>query len=288
MTDKPQWIPPPNLSQSDEDWLDHQAVVIEAIQAKSYLEMGQVLVGVKEILKGAPKAFESWVDRKTSLTKSAAERLIGIAEKARELPGYGELTRDYKQTIVSAIGKFPKSFIKDIIDLSKTEGIGLSATQIDELRTHPYVQSEELVRQAKRYQQQLRQMLADDPTLEEEPTRVGNDRFLKALEQLKDSKKRIAELEEEGFTREAFIKTFTGKYRELEVKLEQATSSEEGRIKGELGKIQIQLHEALNGMLATLDRYEVNRDHLKPEAAKQLQDKLDLLYAKLRRTQATE
>lgn len=292
-----EWAAPSHLSQGDKDFLEDCAEMMWGIVSSSYLALGQILLKVKNKFRRDPELngwFTRWVDEVTPLSIKQVEVLTKIAEEAINDAEFGELTKTVNKTIMVEVAKLPAKYKDKVKDVLK-EGHSVSRDDIREFSSHPYVEAERLEELILKFQADLVSLKVKGITAKDDKekdkyskeARRTDERLLKALSELRDVKDKCTELEKQQVTQEMLVNVLRKEIKNRQLKIEELQADFYAEKQRAVARLQIDLNRALDGVLATFDRYTITKEEMPEDVAKKLQDKMDLIHAKLRSASRT-
>ena len=285
---------PAHLSVGDRSYLEEHAKLINNILEGSYLTIGQILLKVQEYFKSDDQLngwFYKWIENNTHLGPETARQLINIAKQASDDPKFAELTKKIARSLMNEVANLPKSYRDKVQETLDQYPDQVSRSSLQAFSKHPFVQHDKIEELVNDLQLELVSLKLDSMTADERKQHTinsqvsrTNDRLRRAITELTSVKEDCKTLREQQVTSEALIATLHKQLRSSTLQIKEIVKDPDSVKKRELAKVQVELTQALDGMLATLDRYDVSRDDISELSAKRIQEKLDLVYAKLRRT----
>lgn len=287
-----EWAAPPHLSQGDKDFLVDCADMMWNIVAGSYLALGQILLKVKKKFRRDPELngwFTRWVEEVTPLSIGQVDVLTTIAEEALNDGEYAELTKTVNKTVMVEIAKLPAKYKDKVKDVLK-EGHKVSRDDLREFSSHPYVEAERLEELVLQFQADLVNLKVKGITAKDdkEKTKFANearrtdDRLIKALAELKQVKVKCSELEQQQVTQEMLVNVLRKEIKHRQLKIDELVADTDREKQRAVAKLQVEFNRSLDGVLATFDRYTFTKDDMPDDVVRKLQDKMDLIHAKLR------
>ena len=292
-TEPVEWAAPTHISTGDRDFLEDHASLMWNVVSGTYLTLGQILSKVKKHFKRDPDLqgwFRRWCDECTPVSHVLAWQLITIAEAANDDPEYTSLTRTTAKAIMLEVAKLPEKYKDRVVEVL-TQGHTVGRDSLREFSKHPYVEQERLNELVYGLEEKLTdlkvQLFTADgtkkPSLDMNVSRTTK-LLNQALSDLNDATLKSKDLESKKVTAEMLVATLRKEIKTRDIQLNEILKDPKKESARALGKMQVELTQALDGMLSTLDRYDITRDDLSEAAARKIQDKLDLVYAKLRHT----
>ena len=292
-----EWSAPAHLSEGEQEFLVDCAEMMWGVVSSSYLALGQILLKVKKKFRRDPELngwFTRWIEDVTPLSINQCDRLVAIAEEAEKDTEFSELTKTVTKSVLFEVSRLPEKYKDKVKDVLK-EGHVLSQAQLREFADHPYVEAERLEELVAKFQADLvrlkvAKITADD---DQEEKRLGrevrrtDERLFKALAELKDVKSRCSELEEQQVTQEMLVSVLRKEIRHRQVVIEELVANPDREKQRAVAKLQVEFNRALDGVLAAFDRYDITKDEMPDAVVRKLQDKMDLIHAKLRQASRT-
>ena len=290
--DPQQWDPPEYLAISEREFLKDRAQTLHHIQQAAYLSMSQVLVQVQDKFKNDPLVdgwFWRWIEEATPLNKALADRLLAIGKAVKEEPAIAELTRQYTHSSAAIVSRLPPKVRKRVVSELLEHNEILTSVQLRALTTAPEVEleaAEQLVQQlqttiAKAQIRVATSASSVDRGNAKKSIDAGQRRLQLALEKLSEARAKVAELESNNDSQSKVEALLRAQLKQQQLKLEEATLDPEAKRKRALAKTLVDAANGLDLLLASLDKYSVDRADIGSEAASALERKMLLVQQKL-------
>lgn len=284
---------PSHISAGDIHFLEENAKLINGLIEGTYLTIGQVLLRVQKHFRRDPDLkgwFYRWVEETTHLGSQTARELITIAEEATDDPDFAALTKSIARTTMTEVAKLPSTY-KQKVKQVLAEGHHVSKSSMREFVNHPFVKEEKLQELVEEFQTKLVDLQIQSMTAEEADQNSikqalyrADERLRATLEELQEARSEANDLRKKEVTSEMLVSVLRKEIRSRELQLKEITKDPDSQRTRAIAKVQVELNQALDGMLSNIDKYDVSREDISEIAVKKLQDKLDLVYAKLRST----
>jgi hypothetical protein len=285
------WEPPDHLSLTERDFLVDRAETICGIVAKSYLEVGQVLLQVKDKFRRDPEQagwFKSWVNETLPFSYEKANNLSLIAEAVRKDPELLDVVqtcpRDKFYKIITTQGTARELLLQAVRD-----GESFSSTEVAAVKQIPAVQLERLRADLESIEStvfdwEMKALTADntyDRSNANQQARKSRERLRKANQLLADKEDEIAQLNDQRTLQEQVLQTLRKQVKQKEVVIENMSLDPEAKRKRELARTVVDATKGLDLLLETLDKYGTDREDLGPEAISTIERKMELVKQKL-------
>ena len=284
---------PSHISVGDVHFLEENAKLINGLIEGTYLTIGQVLLRVQKHFRRDPDLkgwFYRWVDETTYIGSQTARELIAIAEEAKIDPDFAALTKSIARTTMTEVAKLPTTYKQRVKEVLQ-EGHHVSRKSLQEFADHPYVKEEKLQELVEEFQSKLVDLQVENITAAEadqntirSAMRRADERLRSTLEELQEARAVANELRDKQVTSEMLVSVLRKEIRSRELQIKEITKNPNSERTRAIAKVQVELNQALDGMLSNIDKYDVSKEDISQIAVKKLQDKLDLVYAKLRST----
>ena len=284
---------PSHISAGDIHFLQDNADLINGLIEGTYLTVGQILLRVQKHFKRDPDLngwFYKWVEQSTHLGSQTARDLITIAEEAKTDPDFANLTKSIARSTMSEVAKLPATYRQQVQKVLN-EGHQVSRTSLQEFKNHPYVREEKLQELVEDFQNKLVELQVKEITADESEENAiksaiyrADERLRSTLSELQEARQESEVLRKQQVTSEMLVSVLRKEIRSRDLQLKEITKDPDSERTRAIAKVQVELNQALDGMLSNIDKYDVSREDISEIAVKKLQDKLDLVYAKLRST----
>lgn len=287
------WEPPEHLSLSERDFLVDRAETINGIVAASWLQCGQVLLQVKRKFKRDPDLngwYKRWCDECLPFSYGKAKQIVSVAEAAEDDPEIIQLTASNGYNALYKALLLPTKARKALLDLLKS-GEELTIPDIDKVKADPEVAVEAAQETVERMEENLVRLELQLLTISsgdkrrdyETQARNQRTRLQKALQQLQEAKAKVSSLEESGSAQEAVLRVLQNQLKNRDLLIENMNLDPEHSRKRELAKTVRDATNGLDLLLATLDKYDLDKDAMGDEAVRTIERKMEEVRAKLGR-----
>ena len=284
------WDPPEHLSQSERDFLVDRAETINGVIAKSYLQVGQVLLQVKRKFKADPEYqgwFCRWLTECTPVARSTGQTLAIIAEKVEQDATLAKLTDTVGYAQLYQAFLLPNSVGKEILDLMKS-GESFTQSQIRDVSKAPEVKLQAAQDAAEDIQMKLIEIELEltTATTGERIDLNGkksalNKRLKKALTSLQETKQEVSSLEKTRSTLEIALQVKDKQIKAQSLVIENLTIDPEQKRKRALAQTVVDATKGLDLLLSSLDRYDTDKPELGLEAIVTIERKMEEVKQKL-------
>ena len=285
-----EWDPPEHLSLSEREFLVDRAETISGIIARSYLEVGQVLLQVKRKFKADPDFqgwFSRWLEDCCPLSRTKATTLAIIAEKVEKDPTIKGLTESVGYTALHKALCLPTSSGHEVLELMK-EGQSFSHGQLSEVQNSPEIVLEAAQESAEDLQMKLIELELELATaspkrrLETQSKKTAlNKQLKKSLTNLQKAKAEVELLEKSRTTLEILVNAQGKQLLAQKLQMENLTLDPEQKRKRALAQTVVDATKGLDLLLSSLDRFETDKPDLCLEAIKTIERKMDEVKSKL-------
>ena len=285
-----EWDPPEHLSLSEREFLVDRAETISGIIARSYLEVGQVLLQVKRKFKADPDFqgwFSRWLEDCCPLSRVKATTLAIIAEKVEKDPTIKGLTESVGYTALYKALCLPTSSGHEVLELMK-EGQSFTHGQLSEVQNSPEIVLEAAQESAEDLQMKLIELELELATaspkkrMELTDKKSGiNQRLKKSLTNLQKAKAEVELLEKSRTTLEILVNAQGKQLLAQKLQMENLTLDPEQKRKRALAQTVVDATKGLDLLLSSLDRFETDKPELGLEAIKTIERKMDEVKSKL-------
>jgi hypothetical protein len=273
------WDAPEHLSLSERDFLVTRAEAIQGIVAKSYLDVGRVLLQVKRKFKSDPEMkgwFTRWCNECLPFAVEKATQLTKIAEAAEEDQGVLELTETTSPTVMYRILCLPTNARASLI-----EQVGLmekvTAQDVRDVSKLPEVELEK----AQELVDQLQATLLNHQLSGGSHQYTAKRSLAKALQQLQEAEEKVASLGKSQTTQEAILAQLKRQLKQQEVQIEEINLDPEQKRKRSLAKTVVDATTSLDLLLSAFDRYGTDKPELGAAAIKTIERKMAQVQQRL-------
>jgi hypothetical protein len=287
------WDAPEHLSLSERDFLVTRAEAIHGIVAKSYLDVGRVLLQVKRKFKNDPE-LKGWFTRWCSeclpsdFAQQRCTAMIRIAEEAEEREDLRELIQSENSPTWSKLYRIlclPDSAKEALLDQLK-EGEKLSQDDIDGVRKIPEVELERIQESVDALQNSLLKYQLQGLT--GGALSSTKKRLAKALDQLAEKQREVDSLGKSQTTQEAVLAQLKRQLKQQEVQIEEINLDPEQKRKRSLAKTVVDATTSLDLLLSAFDRYGTDKPELGAAAIKTIERKMAQVQQRLQEHYAKE
>jgi len=290
--DPKEWDPPEYLPISSRNFLIDRAQTMHHVQQAAYLTMGQILLQVREKFKNDPKLdgwWCRWVEEATPLSATNAANLIKVAAMAKEIPGYIDACKGLSEHAARILAYLPKKTQKELVEYIRESGNSFTGDQLKDLGSSPEVE----LAAAEEQVQQLQQTIAEaqlkvalsSPGKERSDANQAKKRVATklelALQRLSEARQKVNSLERERSTQELVMAQLQAQLRQEQLKVEEMSLDPDAKRKRAIAKTVVDATNGLDLLLASLDKYGVDRDDIGPEHIKVIERKMAQVKAKL-------
>ena len=286
------WESPDHLSLTERDFLVDRAETINGIVARSYLEVGQVLLQVKKKFKRDPDLvgwFKRWVEEITPITYKQAHVYTRIAEEVEANPEFASVVKDITSPhvfyeILTTKGVAQEVILDAIRNGEKVTGPdvkqikGLPSVQLDRLKDN--VESMEMVL----FDLEMEALVTDNPYAKSQANikiRQTKERLRKAQRLLSEKEAEVEELQSTCTTQEQVLQVLRKQIKQKEVVIENMSLDPVAKRDRALAQTVVDATKGLDLLLNTLDRYGTDKPELGSEAISTIERKMDLLKERL-------
>jgi len=285
------WEPPEHLSLTERDFLVDRAETINGIIAKSYLEVGQVLLQVKRKFKRDPDLdgwFCRWIEETLPIGRVKCQTLAIIAEKVEEDRSLKDLTENVGYTALYQALLLPGSAREDMLEMLKA-GETITQRDIREVGKQP----EFILEAAQETVDELQMRLLDieieltTSSSEREKYDLKNrrsdtkQRLKRSLGKLREAEQQVDELEKIRSTQEVILNTLQKQLKQKDVLIENMSLDPEQKRKRALAQTVVDATKGLDLLLSSIDRYGTDKPELGIEAISTIERKMDEVKSKL-------
>jgi hypothetical protein len=281
------WDAPEHLSLSERDFLVTRAEAIHGIVAKSYLDVGRVLLQVKRKFKNDPDMsgwFGRWCAECLPFTINTARTYIRIAEEVEGDPELLEVCANNGPTVLYRVLCLPTEARDAVIALLQ-DGEKVTVQQAKDMLQLPQVELEKAQELVDQLNTTLLKHQLKNDTYNENATKRS---LSKALQQLQEAEEKVASLGKSQSVQDAILAQLKRQLKQQEVQIEEINLDPEQKRKRSLAKTVVDATTSLDLLLSAFDRYGTDKPELGVAAIKTIERKLQQVQQRLLEHYATE
>lgn len=290
------WSPPDYLNLTERKFLVDRAETINGVIARSYLQVGQILLQVKRRFKRDPELdgwFDRWIEECLPFSRTKARTLALIAEAAEEDSELLSLTDSQSADKLYRLLCLPGKTRSELLTLLQN-GEEVSNAKIQEFGKQPEVILEAAQEKAEEIQMKLLELELSIPSLSgareynaKAQRRGEQGRLKKALTQLQEAKDKVDDLEATRNTNEILVDLMRKKVKSQELYIENLTLDPIHKRKRALAQTVVDATKGLDLLLSSLDRYSTDKSDIGPEAIETIEKKMEQVKQRLSEYYAT-
>ena len=274
------WDAPEHLSLSERDFLVTRAEAIQGIVAKSYLDVGRVLLQVKKKFKSDQELrgwFTRWCNECLPFGKNTADAYIKIAQEVEDDPELLDLCESSGSTVLYRVFCLPTESREALISHIRS-GERVTVQQVKDLSSLPEVELEK----AQALVDQLNAMLLKYTLKTDNRNADATRRSLtKALQQLQEAEEKVASMGKSQTTQEAILAQLKRQLKQQEVQIEEINLDPEQKRKRSLAKTVVDATTSLDLLLSAFDRYGTDKTELGAAAITTIERKMAQVQQRL-------
>ena len=286
------WDPPQYLAVSDRKFLVDRAQTLHHIEQEKNIRMGAVLYQVRQHFSKDSKLdgwWQRWVEEATPLSVHEANDYIAIWNCVREVPDAAETFKQYTRTNSALIARLPPKVRTQMVEVLNNSEQQLTQQQLKDVSSSPEVELEKAEVAVQQLQANLASISlkvtsAKDAASKNNATNSKartKDRLELALQKLSEARSKVNSLEKTRSTQDLVVAQLQSQLRNQQLKLEEMQLDPVAKRKRAVAKTIVDATNGLDLLLQSLDKYEVDRDDIGPEALSTIERKMAQVKAKL-------
>ena len=286
------WDPPQYLAISDRKFLVDRAQTLHHIEDERNIKMGLVLYQVRQHFSKDSKLngwWQRWIEEATPLSVHEANDCIAIWKCVREVPDAEQTFKEYTRTSSALIARLPPKVRSQLIDVLNNSEQQLTQQQLNAVASSPEVELEKAEVAVQELQSNLAAISLKVATAKDSTTKSNatnskartKDRLELALQKLSEARSKVNSLEKTRSTQELVVAQLQAQLRNQQLKLEEMQMDPVAKRKRAVAKTIVNASNGLDLLLETLDKYQVDKDEIGPEALSTIERKMAQVKAKL-------